>query len=1180
LGKVEQTRHGLTSKLELSDALVLVPYLLVGLAILWKVLLTPGTIGFARDWPFPPYSVQYLQWAGSDLSLFSDVGGGTINVFRFNYPLTAILGSFSLLGWSGDTLSKATVLALLPGAGFSMFLLSRVLGLGRHGAFVGGLFYMMTPDVFGRLNEGHLSYLVSYSIAPVALALYSTYLRSKSTRALLLGALVYSLAWAQGQFVFLLPILFLAYSAFTSKSFRQFGTGVGSLALFSGVGILLHNPWPVLLSGYSLPVGVAPTQLSQSLSLPLIDALRLRGYTTLASPFDGIIAATGGSPLVIVGFLPAVICSLGAILRPKGRTTLCFLSVGILSLALATGALSFLGDVYSGSMSIPFFSLFRDPEHFLFLVAVSYAVLMAEATSTIIEGAESFFQRRIRRSPVVFPRARIRLGLKLFPTLFLTVLILSWSLPFFTSNVGGALQAYDPGDYRAAASHFLGAQEGYFHIAWLPLGSVGTAKNSHISPSRDPSIGLSPKPAIDPDTIVWQPYYAFLSMTSASNTTKYLAKLLGIANVKYVLTQNDFTPYGLKVSDGKALVAGQEGLQLATSFGDIGVFTNNEYLPAMFSTNDSVLVSGDRSALVTLSYLSQRQNRSLPLVFFASDMSSDTLSLLDLVNKVVITGNDYFDLVTPFLPNNYEIDSGIFAEHTDPNYGWTYVGRAWSAGWYLTTPIEPVAVTDKPDTLRIPFAVDASTTYESWARVYVSPRASYVNFTVDNRQVASVVTKSSFERGYEWVRSGPFDLQRGDHEIEATSGPGENILGRVVTVPTQSFQSAFNRMIDRLHGKRIEILLKPEQTVAENSLLSDTQLWGKETSQGIALEALSSLRTDLPIWVPFAGDYGLQIRSNNSTLQEQVIDDFHTIGDWRVFGQGTLSLDNSYTMQASNSLHYSFLINKTSGGTHFLYKAFASQDWGKYDTMSFWIFPKITVSPAYVVVAARTSSGDWLSAYYYARANEWNHIQLDISSWNRTGIDQLRLVMVGDAWGPYIDGQQVDLFLDGLALLQLHGEGSFAWTQRSLLHLDAGYNSLPLVFPGQGAAFDIVSVESDDGSTQDITTAPGIGSTFSRVSPTKYELSMNSGPSFVFQAINYDSNWVSSEGRNVLAHFKAFGSFNAYWVPNPSARSIVVQFPLEGINDLGNALVLTTFTVISILILDPTQVMRRLVGKR
>jgi hypothetical protein len=491
-----------------------------------------------------------------------------------------------------------------------------------------------------------------------------------------------------------------------------------------------------------------------------------------------------------------------------------------------------------------------------------------------------------------------------------------------------------------------------------------------------------------------------------------------------------------------------------------------------------------------------------------------------------------------------------------------------------------VAITDKPDTLRVPLRIDSSTTYESWARVYISPRASYINFTIDGRQVTSVITKSTLERGYEWVRLGPFDLQVGSHEIEATSGPGENLLGRVVVVPTQTFQLAFQNMIDHLQGKRVEILVKPEQTITENSLLTDTRLWGTETSQGIALEALSPLTAELPIWAPVAGDYGLQIRSNNSTSQEQKIDDFQTIGNWKVFGQGTLSLDNSYTMQAPNSLLYSFLINKTSGGTHILYETFPSQDWSKYDTLGFWVFPKTTVSPAYAVVAAETSSGDWFNAYYYARPNEWNYIQLDISGWNRTEINQLRLVMVGDTWGPYVDGQEVDLFLDHLSLLRLHGTDSFTWTSRFLVHLNAGENNLPLVFPGRGAAFDIVSLESKDGSPQNMRSAPSIGSTFRRISPTRYELPVDSSPSFVFQATNYDNNWVSYEGSKILPHFNAFGSFNAYWVTSPLGGSIIMQFPLESINDVGNALVFTTFAVLSLLILNPRQVMRRLVVRR
>jgi hypothetical protein len=1070
------------------------------------------------------------------------------------------------------------VFAVFVGAGVSMFALTRVLGFGTHGSFVGGLFYMMTPDVFGRLHEGHFSYLVSYGLAPLALALFALWTRSRSSKVLLSGALVYSVSWAQGQFAILLLVLFLLYSAFTSKSLRDFSSGMGALLFFNAIGVLMHNPWPLVFLLHDVPTGLVSAQLSQALNLQIINAIRLQGYTVIASPFNQETYAFGGPFLLALGFLPALLWSLGVALNPRSRVNLCFAIVGIISLFLATGTYLALGGTYLAFLGSPILALFRDPEHFLFLTALSYGVLISSAARALTDRVNRpiFFNMKTRWPTGLWPRVSLS-SRSLVTVLFVTILVLSTSAPFLTGNAGGALQVYNLGSGHYGVYQFLASQQGYYHIAWLPLGSVGIYPKSTISPSRDPTTALSPKPAIDPDTVVWNPYFAFLSMTSAGNTTRYLAKLLGLANVKYVMTRNDFTPYGLQISNGTALLAGQEGLDQVTSFGDSKIFVNNDYLPPIYSSNDSVLIAGDRSSLVSLSYLREYQNRTLPLAFFASDLTTDTASLISMVNRIVIVDNDYMDLVTPFIPDTYKIDSGNFAQGSDPNYGWTYVGRAWSLGWQLTTPIEPVAVTEKSDSLKLPLSADSSGSYEVWIRTYDSPRASYLNFSIDGRNAANITTYSRFEGGYKWVEVATVNLGQGNHVLNVRSGRGENLIGRVIAVPTQTMNSAFQSMIVSLGGKEVISLAQPGHVVNDSPLVRDSRQWGSETSQGVSLESLSPVRANLNIWAPLTGEYNVRFRSNNSSFFQRPTDDLNNSSRWIVFGQGSTSIANSFGMQSNSSLEFSFSINKTNPGIHILSEHFSSpQDWSAYDTIGFWVYPKTTISPAYLVVSAQDSSGDWFTTQYYAAANQWSYVQLDMSQWNRSSIILLRLATVGDSWQPYVDGQQIDLFMDRLSLFRITNSSHFVWSSPVPFLFASGYNELPLEFDQSGKAFDLVSIEPasvQKTSASQSTTYREVGN---RLSETQYEIAGNLSKSFVIQAVNYDSNWVAKDGAQTLPHFIAFGSFNAYWVSDQSTQDITISFALEPINDFGNLLAFATLFLLSALIVFPSRWFPRL----
>jgi len=178
-------------------------YAVIGLLAVWRVLLTPGTLGHHWDWSIPPsssFSQQILRqssqvWSQQSLG-YSYVAGTSV------LPTLSILGFLTSVGLSGDAVSKGLVILVIATSGFSAY--SLLLGVtgplfrGVHstrafdgGSFIGGYFYSLSPFLFNELVGGAYTQFVAYSLSPLAVWAFIRSLRSQRPMA---GSLIAAVA--------------------------------------------------------------------------------------------------------------------------------------------------------------------------------------------------------------------------------------------------------------------------------------------------------------------------------------------------------------------------------------------------------------------------------------------------------------------------------------------------------------------------------------------------------------------------------------------------------------------------------------------------------------------------------------------------------------------------------------------------------------------------------------------------------------------------------------------------------------------------------------------------------------------------------------------------------------------------------------------------------------------------
>ena len=290
-------------------------------------------------------------------------------------------------------------------AALGAYWLARVLRIGRAGATVAGLCYMLTGPLLAHAH--HTNIVVGIAWLPILLALIELACRRRSAVPLLgfaaaTGALALG---AQPQYTLYCALACGAYLVWRLRIAELAGMPARSVAML-GVAFGLAGALGALLAaGQLLPLVELisrTTRAGSAVTLPTISPGVPGNVLTMLLPHywgsPGLGSYWGASEpglyaelTLYLGMAPLMLALTGA-LADRSRRALFFVGLGALSLLFALG---FSGGFYSVFALLPIFRSARFPSRFAFVTALCVAMLAGMGLEALLRSAD---RRRVRRA--------------------------------------------------------------------------------------------------------------------------------------------------------------------------------------------------------------------------------------------------------------------------------------------------------------------------------------------------------------------------------------------------------------------------------------------------------------------------------------------------------------------------------------------------------------------------------------------------------------------------------------------------------------------------------------------------------------------------------------------------------------------------------------------------------------
>jgi len=342
----------------------------------------------------PVYLLDWVVGPGTPVlprPAFGLDGGITANLPR-------LVGAALLERLLGGVGTWLLVALAFPLAAVSLARLASFAGIGRAGRLCGALLYCVNPWVLDRVAVGHLGLLLGYALFPAFVLVvlrdgftsWRPAVKAGLLLALLMGLSLH-LVWIA------LPVMALNWLA-QDRSWRGVrGSGVALACAGLCSAYLLVGP---LAAGRTHDVpGSADLVAYQSTGDGLVELLAnlvsLQGFWR---PLPGEPARLIPAwPLICAGLLLVAVRGYASVTPSPGRASLVSRVVGLAGVAglvLALGARGPLGDVFRAAYDhLPGFRVMREPQKFLALVALAYALGFGWGTDRLLRGLEAWHRR-------------------------------------------------------------------------------------------------------------------------------------------------------------------------------------------------------------------------------------------------------------------------------------------------------------------------------------------------------------------------------------------------------------------------------------------------------------------------------------------------------------------------------------------------------------------------------------------------------------------------------------------------------------------------------------------------------------------------------------------------------------------------------------------------------------------
>jgi hypothetical protein len=1215
------------------EALALSTYALVSVLSLIRILVSPGVISYLFDWDVPPFSQQFVTALNTRTFAWNPyvvmgtpytVGNDTFYYF--------FLRALAPLG--GADVSKLLLVLVFSLSGYGMYFLCRQLKISPLISWGSGLLYMLSPFVYLELLAGHIPSVFSYAIAPVYLSSLVSTLKAPQLKRILLSGLILAIGWTYIDFVIILPLVSLAFilawkGPLRVKSKIFFGSSLEALGL--------HSFWilPILSDVFSGNIVLrTPGEASRLFirlsvvygsSAPLIDTFRLKIFFLSDDPASWPALWTGQMTWLALSFLIPLL-AFSAILLRRDRMTI---SLSILALAgvILSAGVTVLGSSYSWLiLNVPYFDIFTAVHRWLPLAIIPYAILVGMTFDRIGAIAEPIFKYLPARanaslgkvehgfSLLISVSGNRRKGLGIFLSVTILVsIVVGFSGSFFMFPprlLEGRLHTYTFNQGEPQVYQFLAGTQGDFRIANYPLlGDLGLP--GQTSAGADPLGVYPPKSAIqfgqgfssisDPAA-----YTRFLSLTSYLGKTNDIDKLLGLANVRYIVYYQNrtdeiqralYAPWypGQQNSLLSNFFAHQTGLREVANNGNITVYENQAYTPHIYGVNNMDILTGDRSALLALAKLDNYSISDSALVFSGQIPYSDAVKTFNLARGIIVVDGDVMDLVLPFLSNEYTINPGFYSTQSS----WLSIDNEWWGKWRFSSSEnfgDGLFTRNPNDAVNIFFDAKQSSAYDIWAKLYYDSTSFSTKFDVDGTALSHIDTYLPSDMGFQWTRIGSTQLAKGTHTIRVTNGNiGTTSLLQLLVVPHDLLSSAEANVNQLTQNKTRIFLTKPLATTAE--LFNSTQLL-----RGIYFIPGADRTSKLSYNHSFIDNsFSLTATFNQTgSVNEAVLGHIDLGSAYPLAEMQSLDLTLRLSNPALQFFEIKFNLDTTGSGVadkvipilHSPADLAPNFNSGLSFNLAslaqtYGLNPDKTRLISLQVVFQKTSGTD-LSNNPQAVTFEIRNLNIvknkqrnDFSaSYGNAIIDNARASLTVQNSGNYQflvrikanRNSNVTFSEDGNVVTEMaiSSTEGYKWANFGQTYLSSGKHEIAIDSAGS-TAIDLVMIESLPLNDQK-SANPTL--TFSRTDPTQYQVTMSQNtPVFLIFMENYDPSWAVSVPGSL--HLRAYGLSNMYYIANPPTQ-IILSYARQFLFSIGSRLSEVIWGLLALAFVVPTSFWNRL----
>jgi hypothetical protein len=689
-------------------------YFIIALLVLGGTLLSPGTIGFFRDWFIGPYHEMNEYWANKGLYIWDSQIGN--KVYDTDWIIRLTFLPLPYIG--GEVLSKGLLILCITISGFGAFCVGRRLKLSWYASFAAGVFYIFSPIIFGRIVAGHLYYLIAYFLSPLILANFLKGKEENKNRYFIIAGLLLSFAVIQIQFLIMVLLTLLIFALVDFKRVKKSMTGL--FIVFSITFLITFSP--IILPQLFVNKTEIPFNVNQLLSYQALisgpdldESFRMFAHE---SPYSYLNLGNLGIMPSWIFYLDFIIPIVGfsVLLFRRDKYTVSFAVISILGLYLLKG----LNPPFPGIFAFLFahgFYIFREIWHIAFLYGFSITFLLALFIEKLLQ---------LRLKPLI----KVSVSAAL-----ISVIVISNGYPLLLGNFAGYLQTYNfPNEYHTLYNKF--SSDPHNNVLILPYVRPIQYDNLRLE-GIDPLI-------TDTSTMIFSTQFGgratptqgastWLLSSIQENKTQNLGKVLSGFGIEYVILRKDFVSNYPNYTAFRSLqtfwekwhtplepiLDAQTDMKIISDTTQYKIYENLNNATKIFASTTSGGGLSDFDSLLSISNVTALSNVAL----YPSVSDRAPLVFLD-------------DIVETNMPVNDFVNIGKYASTFDPRNGWTDNLHSFGYDHILASRVKDGILSASPGS-EVSFEIPAKNNnknVEIWMKALTWDQGGTINININGQE--------------------------------------------------------------------------------------------------------------------------------------------------------------------------------------------------------------------------------------------------------------------------------------------------------------------------------------------------------------------------------------------------------------------------------------------------------------